>query len=160
MHGAGWQSPGGLSRYGLHVSEQRARSTAAAEGRPDVPGVPWWGAVLIATTTTLAGIAIDASSGLRELTNVCAGLYLIGCVAAVLVVRRSALFTAMVQPPLVLVVGIVVGGMLFTQSGGLYGTALKVINAFPTMAIGTAGAVVIGLIRLVAQPVRRPSAGR
>jgi hypothetical protein len=44
--------------------------------------------------------------------------------------------------------------MLFTQSGGLYGTALKVIGTFPTMAIGTAVAVVLGFIRILAQPTR------
>ena len=60
----------------------------------------------------------------------------------------------MVQPPLVAVFGIVVGGMLFTNAGGLYGTALKIIGTFPTMAMGTAAAVLIGLIRIVAQPLR------
>jgi hypothetical protein len=48
----------------------------------------------------------------------------------------------------------VVGGWLFTNAGGLYGTALKIIGSFPTMAIGTALAVIIGLIRIVAQPLR------
>ena len=81
------------------------------------------------------------------------GFYL-GVVGAALMVRRASIFTAMVQPPLVLVVGIVVGGMLFTESGGLYGTALKIIGTFPTMAIGTAAAVLIGLIRILAQPLK------
>ena len=47
--------------------------------------------------------------------------------------------------------------MLFTDTGGLYGTALKVIDTFPTMAIGTASAVLIGLIRILAQPLRSAS---
>ena len=153
MHGAGWQSPGGLSRYGLHVSEQRARSTAAAEGRPDVPGVPWWGAVLIATTTTLAGIAIDASSGLRELTNVCAALYLIGCVAAVLVVRRSALFTAMVQPPLILFIVVPTAYYLFHRAeiagvkDVLINCGYPLIQRFPLMLITSLLVLLIGLAR-------------
>ncbi len=153
MHGAGWQSPGGLSRYGLHVSEQRARSTAAAECRPDVPGVPWWGAVLIATTTTLAGIAIDASSGLRELTNVCAALYLIGCVAAVLVVRRSALFTAMVQPPLILFIAVPTAYYLFHRAeiagvkDVLINCGYPLIQRFPLMLITSLLVLLIGLAR-------------
>ena len=73
---------------------------------------------------------------------------------AALVVRRGSIFTAMVQPPLVLIFGLVVGGMLFTNAGGLYGTALRIIGTFPTMAIGTAAAVLIGLIRILAQPMR------
>jgi hypothetical protein len=86
------------------------------------------------------------------------GFYL-GVVSAALLVRRGSIFTAMVQPPLVLVFGIVVGGMLFTQAGGLYGTALKIIGTFPTMAIGTAVAVLIGLIRILAQPMRSNGTG-
>ncbi len=132
---------------------------ADASVLPAVRGWPSWAAVVFALACTLAGAGIDGLTTGQLAWGLRLGFYL-GVLGAVLLVRRGSVFTAMVQPPLVLVVGIVVGGMLFTQSGGLYGTALKVINAFPTMAIGTAGAVVIGLIRLVAQPVRRPSAGR
>ena len=81
-------------------------------------------------------------------------------VGAALLVRRGSIFTAMVQPPLVLVVGLVVGGMLFTDAGGLYGTALRLIATFPTMAMGTAAAILIGLIRIVAQPLKNSAAKR
>ena len=118
-----------------------------------VRGWPSWAVVLLAVALTFAGTAVDGlttgalSWGLRI------GFYL-GVVAAALLVRRRSIFTAMVQPPLVLVFGIVVGGWLFTNAGGMYGTALKIIGSFPTMAIGTALAVIIGLIRIVAQPLR------
>ena len=121
-----------------------------------VRGWPSWAAVLLAVALTFAGTAVDGlttgalSWGLRI------GFYL-GVVLAALLVRRRSIFTAMVQPPLVLVFGIIVGGWLFTNAGGMYGTALKIIGSFPTMAIGTALAVIIGLIRMVAQPLRSSS---
>ena len=98
-----------LSRYGLRVSALRARSSIPAENRsahPAIPGVPWWGAVLIAVAATTAGFAIDAASGNRELTNAFAALYVIGCIAAVVAVRQSGIFTAVVQPPLILFVAV------------------------------------------------------
>ena len=121
-----------------------------------VRGWPPWAVVLLAVALTFAGTAVDGlttgalSWGLRI------GFYL-GVVLAALLVRRRSIFTAMVQPPLVLVFGIIVGGWLFTNAGGMYGTALKIIGSFPTMAIGTALAVIIGLIRIVAQPLRSSS---
>lgn len=118
-----------------------------------VRGWPSWAVIVLALGCTLAGAAIDGltvgvlSWGLRI------GFYL-GVLGAALLVRRASIFTAMVQPPLVLVVGLILGGMLFTSTGGLYPTALRLIATFPTMAMGTAAAVLIGLIRIVAQPLR------
>ena len=131
---------------------------AEASVLPGVRGWPSWAAVVFALASTLAGAAVDGLTTGQLAWGLRVGFYL-GVLGAVLLVRRGSIFTAMVQPPLVLVVGVAIGGLLFTQSGGLYGTALKVINSFPTMAIGTALAVVIGVIRLVAQPMRR-DAGR
>jgi high-affinity Fe2+/Pb2+ permease len=37
---------------------------------PNVPGVPWWGAVMIAVTATAIGFAFDAGGG-KELTQSC-----------------------------------------------------------------------------------------
>jgi hypothetical protein len=123
-----------------------------------VRGWPSWAVIILALVCTLGGAAIDGLTvgvlawGLRI------GFY-VGILGAALVVRRGSIFTAMVQPPLVLVAGLLVGGMLFTDTGGLYGTALRIIATFPTMALGTAAAVLIGLIRIFAQPLR-PKAGR
>lgn len=140
---------------------ERPRPLADASAAPGVRGLPWWAVVLLALVATLAGAAIDAwiagvfTWGLRL------GFWL-GVTAAALLVQRRSLFTAMVQPPLVLVVGLVLGGLLFLPSSGsgkavLYDLALKLIATFPTMAIGTVLAVVIGVIRLIAQPLRRSS---
>lgn len=123
---------------------------------PGVRGWPSWAVVLLALGLTLGGTAIDGWTTGVLAWGLRIGFYA-GVVLAAVLVRRGSIFTAMVQPPLVVVFGIVVGGMLFTNSGGLYATALKIIGTFPTMAIGTAAAVLIGLIRILAQPVRSPS---
>ena len=127
-----------------------------------VRGWPSWAVIILALGCTLAGAAIDGltvgvlSWGLRI------GFYL-GVLSAALLVRRASIFTAMVQPPLVLVVGIVTGVLLFGPATGLRGNVISiastVINTFPTMAIGTAVAVLIGLIRILAQPMRSTRQG-
>lgn len=121
-----------------------------------VRGWPSWAAIVLALGCTLAGAAIDGLTSGVLAWGLRIGFYL-GVLGAALLVRRASIFTAMVQPPLVLVVGLIVGGMLFTNTGGLYPTALRLIATFPTMAMGTAAAVLIGLIRIVAQPLRSKS---
>lgn len=121
--------------------------------------MPSWAVVLLALVLTLGGAAIDGLATGTLAWGLRIGFYA-GVVLAALAVRRGSIFTAMVQPPLVLVVGIVVGSMLFTQSGGLYSTGLRIIGTFPTMALGTAAAVLIGFIRILAQPQRSEGSGR
>jgi hypothetical protein len=134
-------------------------ANADASVLTSVRGWPSWAVIVLALGTTIAGTAIDGlttgvlSWGLRI------GFYL-GVVLAALLVRRGSIFTAMVQPPLVLAVGFFVGEKLFTDEGG-YAMLIHLVNTFPTMAIGTAVAVLLGLIRILAQPVRsNRSAGR
>ena len=124
-----------------------------------VRGWPSWAVIVLALLCTLAGAAIDGLTTGTLAWGLRIGFYL-GVVGAALLVRRGSIFTAMVQPPLVLVVGLVVGGMLFTDAGGLYGTALRLIATFPTMAMGAAAAILIGLIRIVAQPLKNSAAKR
>ena len=120
---------------------------------PNIPGVPWWAALLIATTATAIGYAIDAGSGHKELTDVFAVLYIAGCVVAVLAVRQSGVFTAVIQPPLILFCA--VPGAYWLFHGGKVGNlkdllincGYPLIERFPLM-LGTAGGVLlIGLIR-------------
>nr|WP_124711588.1 DUF6542 domain-containing protein [Gordonia insulae] len=108
---------------------------------PTVRGVPWWGAVLVATVITGIGAAIDASNtdALGAVFKFC---YLVGCVAAALVVRRRALFTAAAQPPLIaFLVGVItLYGLNADQaSSGLKSLIFKVLlpiaNDFPWMAL-------------------------
>jgi hypothetical protein len=124
-----------------------------------VRGWPSWAVIILALVCVLGGAAIDGLTTGVLAWGLRIGFYL-GVLGAALLVRRGSIFTAMVQPPLVLVVGLVVGGTLFTNAGGFYGTALRLIATFPTMAMGTAAAVIIGLIRIVAQPLRARSIGR
>ena len=115
--------------------------------------MPWWAALLIAVGATAIGFAIDAGSGHRELTHVFAGFYVAGCVAAVLAVRQEGVFTAIIQPPLILFCA-VPGGywLLHGRKVGhlkdlLINCGYPLIERFPLM-LGTAGGVLlIGLLR-------------
>jgi hypothetical protein len=118
---------------------------------PNLPGVPWWAAVLIAIGATAVGYAFDA--GHKELTHTFAGFYIAGCVAAVLAVRQAAVFTAVIQPPLILFC--TVPGAYWLFHGGkvdkfkdlLINCGYPLIERFPLM-LGTAGVVLLlGMIR-------------
>jgi hypothetical protein len=138
------------------VSGQRAKPVVTADHRsvhPSIPGVPWWGAVLIAVTATVIGFAFDAASGDRELTAVFAAFYVLGCVMAVLAVRQSGLFTSVVQPPLILFVSVPLAYFLFhgaTYTGAkdtLINCVYPLIERFPLMFFASAGALLIGMAR-------------
>jgi hypothetical protein len=159
------QSSLGHSRYGLRVSTaQRARSSIAIDHRsayPNLPGVPWWGAVLIAVALTAAGFAFDAGSGEKDLTTVFAALYMIGCVVAVLAVRQSGVFTAVVQPPLILFVAVPGAYYLFHHSeiqgikDILINCGYPLIERFLLMFSTTVLVVLIGMARWFFGSARR-----
>ena len=115
--------------------------------------MPWWGALLIAVTATAVGYAIDAGSGHKELTHVFAVFYISGCVAAALAVRQEGVFTAIIQPPLILFCAVPGAYWLFhgRKVGHLKDLLINcgypLIERFPLM-LGTAGGVLlIGLVR-------------
>jgi fumarate reductase subunit D len=120
---------------------------------PGLPGIPWWGAVLLAATFTAIGFAFDAGSGNKQLSFVFAAAYFIGCVAAVLAVRQNGIFTAVIQPPLILFVSVPAAYFLFTsgQSAGLkdvlINCAYPLIERFPLMFFTSAAALLIGMGR-------------
>ena len=128
----------------------------AADNRsahPNIPGVPWWGAVLIAVVASAAGFAVDAGSGNGELTAVFATLFVLGCLAAVLAVRRNGLFTAVIQPPLILFV-VVPGAYFLMHRDSIEGLKDILINCgyplierFPLMFFTSAAVLLIGLAR-------------
>jgi hypothetical protein len=138
------------------VSAQRTGSAVEAGHRsihPNIPGVPWWGALLIATIATAVGYAIDAGSGHKELTHVFAVFYIAGCVAAVLAVRQEGVFTAIIQPPLILFFAVPGAYWLFhgrkvsNLKDLLINCGYPLIERFPLM-LGTAGGVLlVGLVR-------------
>jgi hypothetical protein len=111
--------------------------------------------VLIAALPTAVGIGIDMFLSSKP-GMLFTALYVVGCVLAVTLVRRSSVFGAMVQPPLVLAVTMPVI-VLITGSGNSTGggTSSKVlsiasplINGFPVMACTTALVLGIGLVRM------------
>lgn len=114
-----------------------------------------WGAVLVAVVFTGVGVLLNLNADLAEGQATGWGLdilFVAGVVLAAVAVRRGAIFTAMVQPPLVFAAGMIIGGLV--HGNGLVTTGIDVVKSFPLMLIGTAAAVIIGLIRLVAQPLR------
>jgi hypothetical protein len=120
---------------------------------PTIPGVPSWGAVLVAVTFVAVGFAFDAGSGSKELTLAFAAAYAIGCIAAVVAVRQTGIFTAVIQPPLILF--IVVPGAYFLFHGGamdgLKDLAINcgypLIERFPLMFFTSAIVLLVGLAR-------------
>jgi hypothetical protein len=125
--------------------------------------VPWWAAVVIAVTGTAAGFAFDAGSG-KELTNAFGALYVAGCVAAVLAVRQSGVFTAVIQPPLILFCAVPGAYWLFhgAKLTGLKDLLINcgypLIERFPLMLFTSGGVLVIGIIRWMLDKVIRPVA--
>lgn len=107
---------------------------------------------MIAVTATAIGFAFDAGGG-KELTHVFAALYAIGCVAAVLAVRQSGIFTAVVQPPMILFVS-VPGAYFLLHSSEVNGIKDVVINCiyplverFPLMLFTSGLVLLIGVGR-------------
>jgi hypothetical protein len=115
--------------------------------------VPWWVALLIAVTATAIGYGIDAGSGHKELTGIFVGLYIAGCVIAVLAVRQEGLFTAVIQPPLILFCAVPGAYWLFHDGkvGNikdlLINCGYPLIERFPLMLGAAGGVLLIGLVR-------------
>lgn len=120
---------------------------------PNIPGVPWWGAILIAVVSSAIGFAFDAGSGGGELTGVFSALFALGCLAAVLAVRQGAVFTAVIQPPLILFV-VVPAAYYLMHSSDIHGIKDILINCgyplierFPLMFFTSAAVLLIGIAR-------------
>jgi hypothetical protein len=118
-------------------------------------GLPWWGAVLLAFVLAAIAAAFDMQRQ-DELGRVYQGAYIVGCLAAICLVRRRSLFGPMVQPPLVFAVTAVAAVLLLAPSGGSDGgvksliltVALPLTGNFPTMAGTTVVTVAIGAFRI------------
>lgn len=109
--------------------------------------------MVIAATGTALGFAFDAGSGGKELTNVFAALYASGCVAAVLAVRQSGVFTAVIQPPLILFFSVPAaywllhGAKITSLKDILINCGYPLIERFPLMLSTSAGVLLIGIVR-------------
>lgn len=116
-----------------------------------VPGLPWWGAVLTMLVFTAAGAL---ASG--EFAGANAGVLAmsVGAVVAVLAVRNRALFTAMVQPPLIIATAIPLYRWFSLPSPRktsqiLTDVLFPMISLFPWMFWTTVIVLVIGGARLL-----------
>jgi hypothetical protein len=107
---------------------------------------------MIAFTATAIGFAFDAGGG-KELTHVFAALYVIGCLVAILMVRQSGIFTAVVQPPMILFVSVPGAYYLFhgAKLNGLkdvvINCAYPLIERFPLMLVTSGAVLLVGLVR-------------
>ena len=120
---------------------------------PRVPGIPWWLAAVVAIVLTAIGVACDSAGGDDGLSGAFAACYVLGCLLAVVAVRQSGVFTAVIQPPLILFVAVPLAYFLF--HGSTY-TSLKdtlincgypLIERFPLMFFTTAVVLLIGMVR-------------
>ena len=137
-------------------------SSAGSPGSSRLPqrnqresGLPGWVAVLLLIAIAGAAGLIDSISGtsVRGIFNF--GLVLASLVA-ILVVRRSQMFSVVIAPPLVYFVAS--AGLLYFRTGGLHNRG-KLIDAatnwivygFPAIAGATAVVLVVAGIRLMAR---------
>lgn len=116
-----------------------------------VPGLPWWGAVLTMLVFTAVGAL---ASG--EFTGANAGVLAMGAgaVVAVLAVRNRALFTAMVQPPLIIATAIPLYRWFSLPSPRktsqiLTDVLFPMISLFPWMFWTTVVVLIIGGLRFM-----------
>jgi len=118
-----------------------------------VPGLPWWGVILLAAGVTAVGVLIDATGGGGELTAVFSTFYFLGCLFAVVAASNKALFTAMAQPPLLLFAAVPIGHTLIGKdnSTALRDIAINIayplVNRFPIMLAATVVVLIIGGFR-------------
>jgi hypothetical protein len=109
--------------------------------------------VVVAVTMTAVGFAYDAGSGDKQLSMVFATTYVLGCVFAVLAVRQTGIFTAVIQPPLILFAAVPTAYFLFhgAQLGGVKDLAINcgypLIERFPLMFFTSAVVLLIGMGR-------------
>jgi len=109
--------------------------------------------VLLAVTFSAVGFAFDAGSGDKNLSFVFAASYALGCIFAVLAVRQSGIFTAVIQPPLILFVAVPTSYFLFhgAHFTGIKDTLINfgypLIERFPLMFFTAAAVLLIGMGR-------------
>ncbi len=109
--------------------------------------------MIVAVVLTAVGATVDGA-----VSGVLSWGFRIGFLAGVglaaVAVRRGSIFTAVVQPPLVMVAVMFIALRLLSTERMTI-TLIKVVNTFPTMVVGTGLAVVLCVIRIFAQPLRR-----
>ena len=118
-------------------------------------GLPGWLAVLLLIAIAGVGGLIDSISG-TAVRGVFNWSLIFASLVAILLVRRSKMFSVVIAPPLVYFVAS--AGLLYVRTGGLHNRG-KLIDAatnwivygFPAIAGATAVVLVIAGIRLIAR---------
>jgi len=129
------------------------------------PGLPWWGVVLCGAGLTTLGFLMDAARG-SELTAAFSTLYFLGCVLAGAAASNRALFTAMVQPPLLLIVAVPIAQSIVGPGMGTgikniaFNVAYPLVNRFPVMLGATVVVLAICGARLFLLQQRRNGPAR
>jgi hypothetical protein len=122
----------------------------------DQRGLPWWAAVGFAAGVSMAAAVFDLRV-YHALGIPFTVAYVVGCAGAVLTVRQRSLFVPAAQPPvnllLTVVIAVVAGvpGHSFGAST-LLAIGAQLISTFPVMAGVTGVTVVLGAIRMLARP--------
>lgn len=124
-----------------------------------VRGVPSWGAIVIAVVVGAVGMVLGHSDGQYTVGWVFGIVFVAGIALATLAVRRGSLFTAVVQAPIVVTLLVFFTFRLFGGQGTIF-SASKIVTSFPTMAVATGVALLLALVRVIAQPVRPVVAAR
>lgn len=116
-------------------------------------GLPAWAGLLVLVVIAGIGGLIDTVSGTQVRGGFNYGI-VIASVAAILLVRRSAMFPIVIAPPIVYSVAAAL--MLYFRSGGLndrrvlYDAATNwLVYGFPAIAAATAAVLIITGIRLI-----------
>jgi hypothetical protein len=119
----------------------------------DRRGLTATGAVALALLLGIAGGAFDVLTG-PGLREVFAVSFVSGCVLAAMLVHREDLVAAVVMPPLVYVVLVLIGGAVErTAASGSFVTrqAIELVNAMvlgaPVLMAATAAAALVALVR-------------
>jgi hypothetical protein len=113
---------------------------------------------------TAVGVACDVGGGDKALSSAFAVFYVLGCLAAILAVRQSGVFTAVIQPPLILFVAVPFAYFVFHDSTytGIKDTLINcgypLIERFPLMFFTSVTVLVIGMIRWYLGAAARRSA--
>lgn len=117
-----------------------------------LPGVPWWGAVVLAVGCTAIGASTDILTSAKSVGDPFNWLYAIGCVLAALLVANTGLFTAAVQPSLILFVSVPVTTWLLSPGQqasfkSMLLFAVPLIGRFPWMAWVSGVVLAVCLVR-------------
>jgi hypothetical protein len=146
---------------GWESGPPRGRTPSVAErvgaAKSDTPqsGLRAWAALLVLIAIMVIGIVIDSLRGEQLSTGFDLGI-IIGSVAAILTVRRSAMFWIVVSPPIVYSLG--AGISLYARSSGLHDRGVLIdaatnwlVYGFPAIAAASAAVLIIAGIRLIAR---------